>query len=603
MPSQSGEGRVDYALWGADGKPLALVEAKRARKDSRGGRQQAKLYADCLEKAYGRRPIIFYTNGRDHWLWDDAFYPPRAVSGFLKRDELEALLQRRSARKPLAEAEIDAKIAKRFYQQRAIRRVGEAFEAQRQRKALLVMATGAGKTRTVIALIDQLMRANLVRRALFLADRLALVKQAHNAFKTHLSSAPLANLLEQHDAAKNDHQGARVLVSTYPTMLGMIEEMSGAERRFGPGHFDVIVIDEAHRSAYRKYRLTATPRHEVDRDAYALFEQKKGAPTDAYDLEDAVKDGYHALFKGVSVPLKLQREGISYDQLSDEDKEAWDALEWSEDGAIPERVDASELNTWLFNTDTVDKLWRQAMAEELKVAGGDRLSQTILFAKSSKHAQFIVERFDANYPHLAGGFARVIDYNTAYAQSLIDAFSDPDKPPHLAVSVDMLDRGIDAPEVVNLVFFKAVGSKTKFWQMVGRGTRLSKDLFGPGADKTHFLIFDYCQNLEFFGANAQAVEATAATTTIGERLFQARLDLIGALDEAEGGDPDLATSLRERLFEEAAGINPENFVAHPHRRAVERYQNRASWETLDSDARALIAEELAGLPSAFADGD
>lgn len=611
MPNASGEGFVDYVLWGADGKPLALIEAKRTRRDARIGQQQAKLYADCLQAAYGRRPLIFCTNGYDHWIWDDLAYPPRPVSGFLKRDELELLIQRRETAKPLAEVPVDEEIAGRYYQTRAIRRVGEAFQRDRARKALLVMATGSGKTRTVIALIDQLMRANLVRRVLFLADRRALVKQAYNAFQTHLPATPIANLLDAHDARSNDQRAARVLLSTYPTMMGQIEEMTDGQRRFGPGHFDLVVIDEAHRSVYRKYRaifeyfdsllvgLTATPRNEIDRDTYGLFELERGVPTDSYDLDDAVHDGYLVPPRAVSVPLKFQRQGIAYDQLSETEKDEWDALEWDDDGTVPDRVEAADLNKWLFNKDTVDKVLKQLMTEGIRVAGGDRLGKTIVFARSGKHAQFIVERFDANYPHLAGQFARLIDYSVPYAQSLIDDFSDPDKPPHIAVSVDMLDTGIDVPEVVNLVFFKPVRSKTKFWQMVGRGTRLCPGLFGPGEDKSEFLILDYCQNLEFFGENPEIAEP-AMSAPISERLFGARVALIGLLD-AQKAAPELSANLRERLFEEVAAMPLDNFVVRPKRRAVEQFQNRDAWKVLDIEARETLTRDLAGLPSGYRD--
>ncbi|MEQ3727387.1 MAG: DEAD/DEAH box helicase family protein [Tateyamaria sp.] len=353
-------------------------------------------------------------------------YPPRGISGFLKKDELELLHQRRTTRKLLDKVAVDEAIAGRPYQQRAIRRIDEAFEKDRQRKVLLVMATGSGKTRTVIALIDQLMRANWARRVLFLADRIALVKQAHGAFKTHLPATPSANLLERHDPSKNDHSGARVLLSTYPTMMGLIDESKGGEKRFGPGHFDVIVIDEAHRSVYRKYRaifdyfdsflvgLTATPRDEIDRDTYSLFQLERGVPTDAYDLDDAVNDGYLVPPRSISVPLKFQRDGIDYDHLSEEEKEEWDALEWDEEGNVPDRVDAADLNKWLFNKDTVDKVLEHLMSNGIKVAGGDRLGKTIIFAKNSKHAQFIAQRFDENYPHLKGEFARLIDYSVPY---------------------------------------------------------------------------------------------------------------------------------------------------------------------------------------------
>jgi len=447
MPNVPGEGFVDYVLRGDDGKPLALVEAKRTRKDPRIGQQQAKLYADCLEKEYGQRPIIFYSNGYDHWIWDDTRHPPRPIQGFLKKDELALMIQRRSTRKALAPEDIDRVIVERFYQHRAIRRVAEAFERDKQRKALLVMATGAGKTRTVIALADLLMRANWVKRVLFLADRKALVKQAANAFKAHLPNAATVNLLE------DKHQEGRVYISTYPTMMGLIDEVGADARRFGVGHFDLIVIDEAHRSVYRKYRaifeyfdsllvgLTATPKGEVDRDTYRLFDLQTGVPTDAYGLDEAVQDGFLVPPKAVSLTTDFLDRGIRYDQLPEEEKEEWDALEWAEDGTVPGAVDAPALNNWLFNADTVDRVLQHLMAQGLKVEDGDRLGKTIVFAKNHDHAAFIAGRFDANYPHLAGHFARVIDFQTTYAQSLIDDFSNPAKVPHIAISVDMLDMG------------------------------------------------------------------------------------------------------------------------------------------------------------------
>ncbi len=612
MPSDSGEGFVDYVLWGDDAKPLAVVEAKRTKKDSRTGQHQAKLYADCLEKMYGRRPAIFTTNGYEHWLWDDQMYPPRRVSGFLKKDELVLLHQRRSSRKGLDSVSVDQGIAGRFYQQRAIRRVGEAFEHDKQRNALLVMATGSGKTRTVIALIDQLMRANWVRRVLFLADRVALVKQAHNAFKTHLPTASSANLLKKHDPSTNDHSGARVFLSSYPTMMGLIDEVRDGEKAFGPGYFDLIVIDEAHRSVYRKYRsifeyfdgllvgLTATPRDEIDRDTYSLFELERGVPTDSYDLDDAVADEFLVPPKSISVPLKFQRDGIDYDSLPDEEKAEWDAIEWDDEGTVPDRVESGDLNRWLFNKDTVDKVLEHLMTNGIKVAGGDRLGKTIIFAKNSQHAKFIVERFDANYPHYKGEFARLIDYSVTYAQSLIDDFSEAEKAPHIAVSVDMMDTGIDVPEVVNLVFFKIVRSRTKFWQMIGRGTRLCPDLFGPGEDKSEFIVFDFCQNLEFFKENTLSTDGPTAKP-IGERLFSSRVDLVAELQERP--DPSTLTKeVKRRLHEEVLGMNLENFIVRRVRRSVERFQDADAWGDLDLDARLTLVEEVAGLPTAFEDG-
>ena len=507
MPNRTGQGFVDYVLWGDDGKPLGLVEAKRTRRDARVGQRQAELYADCLEKQFGQRPVIFYTNGYEHWLWDDAQYPPRAIQGFLTKDELELAIQRRTLRKSLAAEDVDGTIVERFYQHRAIRRVAEAVEKDHQRKALLVMATGAGKTRTVIALSDLLMRANWAKRVLFLADRVALVRQAVNAFKRHLPSSSPVNLVTEKDA-----QG-RVYVSTYPTMMGLIDQTAEGKRRFGVGHFDLVVIDEAHRSVYRKYGaifdyfdsllvgLTATPKDEVDRDTYRLFDLQRGVPTDAYGLDEAVSDGFLVPPRAVSVPLRFVREGIRYDDLSEEEKEQWDAIEWDETGTVPTQVDAPSVNRWLFNADTIDKVLEHLMTHGLKVAAGDRLGKTIIFAKNHDHAQFIAQRFDINYPHLKGSFARVIDFKTEYAQSLLDDFYLAEKAPHIAISVDMLDTGIDVPEIVNLVFFKIVRSKTKFWQMLGRGTRLCPDLFGPGRHKEFFHVFDFCQNFEFFNQN------------------------------------------------------------------------------------------------------
>jgi type I restriction enzyme R subunit len=610
MPNETGEGFVDYVLWGDDGIPLALNEAKRTKRDPRVGQQQAKLYADCLEKQFGRRPIIFYSNGYEHWIWDDTNYPPRPVQGFYKKAELELLIQRRKTRKPLAGAKINEAIVDRYYQTRGVRRIGEAFEIDRDRKTLVVQATGGGKTRMAIALSDLLMRCNWVKRVLFLADRVALVNQAVNAFKKHLPESSPVNLVTEKDTE------GRVFVSTYPTMMGLIDETKEGQRRFGVGHFDLIIIDEAHRSVYQKYRaifeyfdsllvgLTATPRDEIDRDTYGLFDLEKGVPTDAYDLKDAVADGFLVPSKSVSVPLKFQREGIKYVNLSEEEKEQWDAKEWSEDGSTPDFVEAEAVNKWLFNIDTVDKVLEHLMTRGLKVAGGDRLGKTIIFAKNQAHADFIQKRFDTNYPSLAGKFARTITFKTEYAQSLIDDFSQKNKAPHIAISVDMLDTGIDIPEVVNLVFFKLVRSKTKFWQMVGRGTRLCPDLFAPGKHKEFFYIFDYCQNLEFFSQNPETTDG-ALGESLGKRLFKTRLELISELDRKLSGvakeGPEKEAELRQEtayiLRDEVAAMNVENFVVRAKRRLVEKYAKPEAWGELKLEAFSELAHEVAGLPT------
>ncbi len=624
MPNGEGKGFVDYVLWGDDGKPLMLVEAKRSTRNPLEGQQQAKLYADCLEQQFGQRPLIFCSNGYEHWIWDDLAYPPRPVQGFYKKDEAALLVQRRSARKPLAEGVINASIVERYYQTRAVRRVGATLEQERLRRSLLVMATGSGKTRTVIALVDLLMRCNWVKRVLFLADRVALVNQAVNAFKTHLPDASPVNLVT--DKATE----GRVFVSTYPTMMGLIDETQEGQRRFGVGHFDLIVIDEAHRSVYQKYGaifeyfdallvgLTATPKDEIDKNTYGLFGLETGVPTDAYDLDQAVADGHLVPPRALSVPTKFQREGIRYADLSEEERAQWDELEWNEEGSPPDEVSSEELNRWLFNQDTVDKVLEVLMTQGQRVAGGDRLGKTIVFAKNNPHAEFIEQRFNANYPEFKGQFARVVTYKTEYAQSLIDDFSNKEKMPHIAISVDMLDTGIDVPEVLNLVFFKRVRSKTKFWQMLGRGTRLCPDLFGPGEHKKSFYVFDFCENLEFFSQNPKGVEGSTSEP-LSTRLFKARLDLIAELDEREPPKEgaaeatpryDDALTLRqlreataELLHARVAAMNVDNFVVRPRRQQVERFAKLEAWLRLDGDARHTLREELAHLPSTASDDD
>jgi len=622
MPNNTGEGFVDYVLWGDNGNPLALVEAKRARRDPDEGQQQAKLYADCLEQQFGQRPIIFYTNGYQHWLWDDASYPPRPVQGFFKKAELELMIQRRSTKRSLLTADIDEKIAGRHYQTRAIRRISEAFERHNERKALVVMATGAGKTRTVIALCDLLMRCNWVKRVLFLADRVALVNQAAKAFSQTLPTSSPVNLVTE----KNTE--GRVYVSTYPTMMGLINNVGEGQRKFGVGHFDLIVIDEAHRSVYQKYRaifdyfdallvgLTATPKDEIDRNTYSLFNLEPGVPTDFYGLDEAVRDGYLVPSKSVSVPLKFQREGIRYDDLPEDEKDQWDELEWDEDGSTPNQIDPAAVNQWLFNTDTVDKVLAHLMTRGLKVAGGDRLGKTIIFAKNNDHAKFIYERFNTNYPHYNGEFARIITHKTEYAQNLIDNFSKADKLPHIAISVDMLDTGIDVPEVVNLVFFKLVRSKTKFWQMIGRGTRTKEDLFSPGQHKEFFYLFDYCQNLEFFSQDPEPTEGSLSPS-ISQKLFTTRLELLNTLDQhtlkpgvtadkttvyGEGvveptTEGEVRRAIATRLHQEVTAMNLDNFIVRPHRQLVETYAQANVWENLTSEQISELSTTLAGLPT------
>ena len=530
----------------------------------------------------------------------------RRVAGFYKKDELASLIIRRAQRAPLDVSKVKDDIVERYYQKRAIGSICEQF-AQTRRKALLVMATGSGKTRTAIALVDLLQRAGWVKRALFLADRVSLVNQAVGAFKAHLPESSPVNLVTEKDAT------GRVYVCTYPTMMGLIDETKGSEARFSVGHFDLVIIDEAHRSVYQKYGaifryfdalligLTATPREHVDRNTYALFDLESGVPTDAYELETAVADGFLVPPRVQQVDLQFPREGIDYDSLSDEEQQQWESLDWGDDvdeSSLPDKVNAAAINSWLFNKDTVDKVLQHLMENGHMVEGGDRLAKTILFARNHTHAQFIEERLNHHYPQHKGQFARVIDHYATYPQSLLDDFSQKDNAPHIAISVDMLDTGIDIPEVANLVFFKPVYSKIKFWQMIGRGTRLCLELFGPGDDKQDFRVFDFCFNFDFFRENPEGIEGYGIDP-LGARLFRSRVQLLTHVQATPDLDPDsaLAGALTTQLHGEVAAMNRENFIVRMHLEAVDRFRERTAWEQLSDADRELLQDEVAGLPS------
>lgn len=594
MPTKSGKGKVDYVLWGDDGMPLGLVEAKRSKKDPATGQHQAKLYADCLEKKYGVRPVIFFTNGNQHYIWDDLTSAPRETQGFYKKDELELIHKRRSTLKKLSDVKINNKIVERPYQHRAIKRVGEWFEKHNQRRALLVMATGTGKTRTAIALTEQFLKANRAKRVLFLADRVALVNQAKRAFNEHLRDTSLVNLLE------DKNMDGRICLSTYPTMMSLIDSVNDKQRTFGVGHFDLIIVDEAHRSVYKKYKaifeyfdapligLTATPKEEIHKDTYRLFELENGQPTDKYDLEEAIKDGYLVPYKAYSVPLKFQRQGITYEELSEDDKEMWEETEWDE----PDRdhVSSQDLNNWLFNRDTTNKIIHHVMQNGLKINEGNTLGKTIIFAKNHKHAKHLLEVFDKNYPEYKGEFARIIDYQTSHVQSLIDSFSEPQSMPQIAISVDMLDTGIDIPSILNLVFCKPLKSPTKFHQMIGRGTRLCENLFGHGNDKSSFLIFDFCENFEYFKENPKQSVGTSSSS-LNEKIFKAKIELLKYLE-----DSSYKNLIRNSLHATVNSLNIDNFTIRPHRQIVEKYSDKAIWENLVKEDYQKLKSTIALLP-------
>ncbi len=604
-------GYCDYVLFGKDGLPLAVIEAKRTSKDPNIGRKQAVLYADCLERKFGRRPMMFTTNGFETYYWDDRSGPQRKVSGVFSKDDLQKLMNRRAERQDLMSIPIDDKITDRYYQKEAIRAVCGQIE-QGFRKHLLVMATGTGKTRTASSLVDVLSRGKWITNILFLADRTALVKQAKDDFKRYLPDMSLCNL-----CSNKDDRNARIVFSTYPTILNAIDDTKSKDGRqlFTPEHFDLIIIDESHRSIFKKYRaifeyfdalmvgLTATPKTDVDRNTYDFFEMEHGVPTYAYDYETAVyQDHVLVPYYNYEVKTKFLEEGITYDDLSDEDKERYED-DFIEDGMMPDFIPSAALNKFVFNETTVDIVLQDLMERGIKTAGGDRLGKTIIFAQNKRHAEFILERFNKLYPWYHGSFAQRVICDDSYAQTIIDDFKQPEKEPQIAVSVDMMDTGIDVPECVNLVFFKKVRSKAKFWQMIGRGTRLCKGLScvdqidGSYTDKRRFLIFDYCGNFEYFREHKEGYEARE-TKTLSENIFGKQIKIAMALQEsAFVGENYQAwrNELVDICHRQVTELNQELISVKLRMQYVEKYKKKEAFLSLSEGDKGDLLTQIAPL--------
>lgn len=607
MPNKSEVGYADYVLYDDAHRPLAVIEAKRTCVDVAKGRQQAKLYADILEKQYGRRPVIFLTNGFDTRI-DDGQYPERKVSMIYSKRDLEKWFNLKSMKTSLKYITVDKNIAGRYYQEGAVKAVCDSFGNKNRRKALLVMATGSGKTRTVISLCDVLLQHGWVKNILFLADRNSLVTQAKRSFVNLLPDLSVTNLCEE-----KDNYQAHCVFSTYQTMMNCIDSVKDEEGKlFTCGHFDLVICDEAHRSIYNKYKdiftyfdaplvgLTATPKDEIDKNTYNIFELENGVPTYGYELAQAVKDGYLVDFLSVESSLKFIEEGIVYDELSEEDKEVYEATFEDENGELPEKISSSALNSWLFNEDTIKKVLHILMTKGTRINYGETLGKTIIFAKNHDHAEKILEIFGKEYPNLPG-YAKVIDNYMTYAQSAIDEFSEPNKLPQIAISVDMLDTGIDVPEVLNLVFFKKVMSKAKFWQMIGRGTRLCPGLL-DGEDKQKFYIFDFCGNFEFFRMNKG--KATANMMALQGAIFNLEFQITYKLQDMEYQTERLIAyrnALIQHMSEKVQELNRENFAVRQHLKYVDLYSDQSNYQTLSYEDTLLVREELA--PLILPDGD
>lgn len=612
MPNSQETGYVDYVLFGGNGKPLAVVEAKRTSVSPIKGKHQAELYADCLEKQYGVRPVIYYTNGFATYIIDGLGYPPRRLLGFHTVNDLELMIQQRN-RKDITDFTVKDHITDRAYQKMAIKSVCEHLN-KKHRKALLVMATGTGKTRVSISLVDVLMRNGWVKNVLFLADRTSLVGQAHKNFVKLLPSTTTCVLSDNGEKDLN----ARITFSTYQTMINYIDT---DDKPFSVGRFDLIIIDEAHRSIFGKYGaifnyfdsmlvgLTATPRDEVEKSIYDIFEMEQGVPNYAYELEDAVSEGYLVNYNGFKRGSLILKEGIKYNNLTDEQKQQMEQI-WEYESSLKgiqkvlydhsaaRDIANTEIFSYIFNIETIDAVLQDLMENGLKVQYGERIGKTIIFAYNHHHAELIVERFHILYPEYGSEFCVLIDNYVTYSQDLIDKFEVRDNNPQIAVSVDMLDTGIDVPDVLNLVFFKPVKSKIKFMQMIGRGTRLSPDIFGGGKDKECFYIFDWCRNFEYFEKNPNGKMAKESIS-LTERIFGLRADIAFHLQHQKYQEDEYCrefhNELKGILKEQVMALSDSHISVRSKWEEVSHFKNEDNWLSLSEVDVHTLKNDIAPL--------
>ena len=607
MPTPSGIGYCDYVLFSKGGKPLAVIEAKSTIQNAGKGRKQAIMYADCLEAKYGVRPVIYYTNGYVTKVIDGMGYPDRDVISFHSHDDLEYLIQKRG-RANITDLTIDEAITNRPYQKTAIKSLVEWLNLK-HRRGLLVLATGTGKTRVSISLCKLLANNNWIKNVLFLADRTELVGQARSNYENLLPSESMTSLSDDDEPDLE----ARFVFSTYQTMINYINDI---DAKFSVGHFDLIIIDEAHRSVFGKYGaifqyfdslligLTATPRDEIDKNTFKLLELED-EPNFEYTFDEAVKDGYLVPYKAKRHNSKMINNGIKYDELTkeqrDELEKVWD-YEKMLKGIDPNKeyhrdIEGNEIFRYLINDDTIDNVLSELMESGLKIKSGEDIGKTIIFAYNHKHAERIVERFHALYPNRGADYCQLIDNQVKHHDKIIREFKTPEKLPQIAVSVDMLDTGIDVPEVLNLVFFKIVKSKIKFEQMIGRGTRLCPNIFGDGKDKELFYIFDWCGNFDYFSKNPDGIDPSNIKS-LTERLFSLRLDIAKELQSAEHQekefDKKMHDDLKMLLHQQVNDIVKERKDARPYWNIIEPFRDKEKWTYL-SDVDVLRLKEIGKL--------
>ena len=638
MPNDKGIGFCDYVLFGRDGKPLAVVEAKKKDVSTIKGENQAQLYANCLEKEYGVRPVVYYTNGYETKIIDGLGYPSRTIYGFHTIDELEALVQKQGKRE-ITDFNVDTNIAGRPYQIMAIRSVCDHFNKM-NRKALIVMATGTGKTRVSIALVDILKRNNFIKNVLFLADRIELVNQAKKNFVKLMPSESVCVLSDK--SAKKDLD-ARLVFSTYQTIINYIDN---DKKTFGIGRFDLIIIDEAHRSIFNKYRaifhyfdsllvgLTATPRNEIDKNTYTTFGLDDGIPNFHYELDEAVKDRYLVSYNVYDRTSEIMKRGFKYSDLSPEEvAEIETEYAITMDGEYnldydvlgeDKQVSGNQLFKKFYNRDTIKKVLKELMRDGLKVNSGENIGKTIVFAPNHKTAEMVVEEFKKLYPQYGNDYCALIDNYVTYASNLIERFGTRDKLPQIAVSVDMLDTGIDVPDVLNLVFFRAVKSKIKFLQMIGRGTRLCENIrvFSPSRDffegrisepdmnyqqdKQGFYIFDYCDNFRFFD-NFKEKATGKQSLNLTQRIFNMKSELIFGLQALEYQQDNFCVNYRNSLIEQVRAdvnkLSPMQILVKESLQYVDKFKSDETWQYLSKLDLQELKAHITELVSPNADDE
>jgi type I restriction enzyme R subunit len=598
------KGFADYVLVDSENVPIAVIEAKRPALGEDIGRCQAEEYADSIAREYGRKPVIFITNGYSTDIIDrDSERKVHCV--FSKRD-LEKKFHLWNNRSDLRTIPINNSIVDRYYQKEAVRRVCEHYSSGK-RKALLVMATGSGKTRTAAAIADVMLRSGWVKNILFLADRIELVDQAMSAFREHLPDYSLVNL------CRDKITDARIMFSTYPTLSNILSRTADSPR-FTPGYFDLIIMDEVHRSIYNKYGaifdyfdsmvlgLTATPKSDIDRNTYRRFEAENGVPVFEYPYSQGVQDGVLVRYEVDVVTLNILKNGIHYNDLTPEEKEEYEinyGAPIGEDGTEEDNpliIPPSEINRTVFNRDTIVKVLDQLMRNGLKVEGGTKLGKTIIFARNHLHAEAIRKVFIEQYPSYGPEYCEVIDYQISRKDYILKRFKEQDSNPRIAISVDMLDTGIDVRSILNLVFFKPVFSKAKFWQMKGRGTRTCKGLI-DGNDKEYFLIFDFCDVFKFFDEHPEGFQLTE-TLTLQQRIFNVQLDYAFALQSGDCQEDNLI-AIRERLVSNLVSkineLNPNDYSVKPHLQIIDRYRSPRDFQIINEGDISELKSQVSPL--------